>query len=68
MQSVNSSTDSSTNESWVQWFCNNAGSNFYCEIDRAFIEDSFNLYGLKAYLPKNYSKALEIILDRISNY
>lgn len=41
------------------------GNQFFAEIEKAYIEDSFNLYGLKQYLPKDYSKALDVILDKL---
>lgn len=43
------------------------GNHFFSEIEKAYIEDSFNLYGLKQYLPKDYSKALDVILDRLGS-
>jgi casein kinase II subunit beta len=68
MSRNSSETSSFNDESWIQWFCNLTGNHFFCEIDKGFIEDSFNLFGLKQYLPKDYSKALDIILDKIGNY
>ena len=38
-----------------QTFCGN-------KVDREFIEDSFNLYGLRALVP-HYNEALDMILD-----
>ena len=32
-------------------------------MDRAYIEDAFNLYGLKEEVP-NYNRALALILDK----
>ena len=32
------------------------------QVDREFIEDSFNLYGLRALVP-HYNEALDMILD-----
>ncbi|OQS07361.1 casein kinase II subunit beta [Thraustotheca clavata] len=49
-------------EKWAQWFCGLPGNEFFCEINPAYIEDSFNLYGLRAMVP-NYQDALNIILD-----
>jgi hypothetical protein len=60
-----SETSSFIDECWATWFCNLAGNQFFCEIDKAYIEDSFNLFGLKQHLPKDYSKALDAILDRL---
>jgi casein kinase II subunit beta len=59
-----SDQSSFVDESWASWFCNLSGNNFFCEIDRSFMEDSFNLFGIKQCLPKDYNKALDTILDR----
>ena len=40
-----SSEDSSGVETWIEWFCEQQGNEFLCEVDRRFIEDSFNLVG-----------------------
>ncbi|KAG5190048.1 casein kinase II, regulatory subunit [Tribonema minus] len=34
-----------------------------CEVDRSYIEDSFNLYGLRHHFP-NFQECLNIILDK----
>lgn len=49
-------------EKWVQWFCSLSGNEAFCEVAQSYIEDSFNLYGLRAVVP-NYQDALNIILD-----
>ncbi|CAK4081422.1 unnamed protein product [Aphanomyces euteiches] len=49
-------------EKWSQWFCGLPGNEYFCEISPAYIEDSFNLYGLRAMVA-NYQEALNIILD-----
>ncbi|CAH0515497.1 unnamed protein product [Peronospora belbahrii] len=49
-------------EKWVQWFCSLPGNESFCEVAQSYIEDSFNLYGLRAMVP-NYQDALNIILD-----
>lgn len=68
MSSDSNETSSFIEETWVQWYCNLTGNRFLCEVERTFIEDSFNLFGLKQYV-KDYSKALDVILDRYSpNY
>ena len=36
----------------------------FCEVERAYIEDGFNLYGLRACV-SNFSDCLDLILDRI---
>lgn len=36
----------------------------FCEVERSYIEDGFNLYGLRACVA-NFSDCLDLILDRI---
>ncbi len=36
----------------------------FCQVERAYIEDGFNLYGLRVCV-SNYSDCLDLILDRI---
>ncbi len=66
--SHNGTSDSSSylDENWASWFCNLSGNQFFCEIEKSYIEDSFNLFGLKQYISKDYSKALDTILDRLT--
>ena len=35
----------------------------FCEVERSYIEDGFNLYGLRACV-SNFSDCLDLILDR----
>jgi hypothetical protein len=35
---------------------------FRLQVDREFVEDSFNLYGLRALVP-HYNEALDMIID-----
>ena len=49
-------------ESWVSWFCNLKGHDFFCEIDDDYIVDEFNLCGLSSVIPR-YEAALDTILD-----
>lgn len=57
-------TSSVADESWINWYCNLNGHGVLCEVDRSFIEDSFNLFGLKQFVNKDFNKALATILDR----
>eukprot|EP00559_Dactyliosolen_fragilissimus_P007560 CAMPEP_0184855478 /NCGR_PEP_ID=MMETSP0580-20130426/717_1 /TAXON_ID=1118495 /ORGANISM="Dactyliosolen fragilissimus" /LENGTH=386 /DNA_ID=CAMNT_0027350003 /DNA_START=284 /DNA_END=1444 /DNA_ORIENTATION=+ len=49
---------------WIQWFCGLKGHEMFCEVERSYIEDGFNLYGLRACV-SNFSDCLDLILDRI---
>jgi len=50
-------------ESWIEWFCGLQGHEMFCEVDRGYIEDGFNLYGLRQ-LVSNFTECLDVILDR----
>ncbi|CAD2091092.1 casein kinase II beta chain, putative [Plasmodium vinckei brucechwatti] len=45
---------------WVKWFNSRVISNFLVIVDNEYIEDSFNLYGLKNEIP-NFNHLLSII-------
>ena len=60
---------SAQEESWIPWFCNRTGNDIFCEIEKGYIEDTFNLFGLKMYFQRDdYNKALDVILDRTGSY
>lgn len=48
----------------IRRFCGLKGHEFFCEVERSYIEDGFNLYGLRACV-SNFSDCLDLILDRI---
>jgi casein kinase II subunit beta len=58
------SSASGHDEPWIQWFCGLKGHEMFCEVERSYIEDGFNLYGLRACVG-NFSDCLDLILDRI---
>ena len=54
-----------THSSCVSYrFCGLKGHEMFCEVERSYIEDGFNLYGLRACV-SNFSDCLDLILDRI---
>ncbi|CAI2375792.1 unnamed protein product [Moneuplotes crassus] len=48
-------------QTWIQWFCDREGHEFFCEIDEEYIRDQFNLYGLKPKFTR-YQEAIRMIL------
>ena len=68
MSNGSSETSSFMDESWISWYCGLEGNEFFCEIDKGYIDDAFNLFGLKQQFPKDYNKALDTILDRICKF
>ena len=35
------------------------------QVERSYIEDGFNLYGLRTFFPGNFQECLDLILDRV---
>lgn len=55
-------SEENDDSTWIQWFCSLKGNEFFCEIDEEYIQDDFNLTGLRSLVP-NYDYALDLILD-----
>lgn len=62
--SDSSSSGSDGEETWIHWFCGLDGHEVFCEVDRSYIEDGFNLFGLRHWVP-NINDCLDVILDRV---
>ena len=53
-------------ETWIEWFCRQDGNEFFCEVDEEFIDDEFNLYGLKKLVP-HYNDALNTLFSVVES-
>lgn len=54
-------SDSDSDESWVGWFHSSPGNEFLVEVETSYIEDNFNMYGLRQIVP-HYTEAMHTIL------
>ncbi|KAH7827799.1 putative casein kinase ii subunit beta [Monocercomonoides exilis] len=54
--------ETTEDDDWIPWFCSQRGNEFFCEVDRDYIEDEFNLAGLTNAV-EHYQRALDLILD-----
>jgi len=62
LQSSSEEGSSLDEPSWVSWFCMLRNHEFFCEVDPAFVQDRFNLYGLKEIVGPLYAEAMTMIL------
>lgn len=55
--------EESEDENWIPWFCSQKGNEYFCEVDKEYISDEFNLAGL-AHTVDHYQHALSMLLDK----
>ncbi len=55
-------TSTTSNLTWISWFCSLPGHEYFCEVTEDFIEDDFNLTGLNTMVPF-WKEAMEMVLD-----
>jgi len=55
-------SDSEDEETWIKSFLSRYGNEYFCEVDESYIQDEFNLTGLKKYF-HNFEAALSCVLD-----
>ncbi|KAJ1972003.1 casein kinase 2 regulatory subunit, partial [Dimargaris verticillata] len=48
--------------SWISWFCSYEGHEYFVEVPEDYIDDEFNLTGLRQIVP-HYTQAIHMILD-----
>lgn len=55
--------DDESSQTWTAKHLTQKENAWLCHIDKSFVEDAFNLYGLKALVPR-YKEALDVILGK----
>lgn len=64
MDESTASVESNSPRLWVAWFLSLKGSEYFCEVDEAYIEDRFNLTGLNTEV-QYFQQACELICDQM---
>ncbi|KAL7717648.1 Casein kinase II subunit beta [Entamoeba marina] len=59
---TNSTFQYDSDLTWTEWFCSLHGNEYLVPVNEGFIEDPFNIYGLKEQIP-HYEEALEVVLN-----
>eukprot|EP00171_Calliarthron_tuberculosum_P020138 IDg20138t1 len=62
LQASRGESSLSEDTTWISWFCQLKGNEFFCEIEESFIKDDFNLTGLSSGVTY-FNYALDTILD-----
>jgi casein kinase II subunit beta len=65
MDDYSTNSESDYANSWITWFLSTKGNEYFVEIDDDYLMDRFNLTGLNGELVKDYSRALDMILDNL---
>ena len=52
-----------SSDGWINWFCEIEGHEFFVEVDESYIQDNFNLWGLKSRIGSKFDPALDMILS-----
>jgi len=64
MEDASTGSDSDYSNSWISWFLNSKGNEYFCEVEEDYILDRFNLTGLNTEV-QNYAQALDLITDNL---
>ena len=62
-RSMSVNTNDSCEDDWIHRFCTKLGNDFFCEVDKDFIQDFSNLVGLEDEIT-SFSQLLDVILDK----
>ncbi|KAI8886626.1 hypothetical protein K501DRAFT_331100 [Backusella circina FSU 941] len=54
-----------SDNNWIKTFLENKGHEYYCEIDKDYITDRFNLTGLNTEVQKHFNEALNLMTDKL---
>ena len=63
-ESMSSTTSSSG--TWINWFLNLPGHDYFCEVDIEYLLDRFNLTGLNTEVPY-LVQALDMLSDQLDD-
>jgi len=62
MQSSDSESDFSEEETCIEWLLSQEGNHLLCRVEEDYIEDNFNLYGLSKIIP-NFRESIRLLLS-----
>jgi casein kinase II subunit beta len=54
----------SSSMDWVEWFLSQSGHEMFCEVDKDYILDRFNLVELNQVIP-HFKKAFELVTNQL---